>query len=67
MSIEREIMRGMGFGTKPEPAPLGKPVTIARQGGKQVAVEMPSPSSPTYDQERTILIIGAMWSVRSVA
>jgi hypothetical protein len=38
---------------QPEPAPLGRPVTIAHRGGRQVAVEMPSPASPTYERERT--------------
>jgi hypothetical protein len=34
-----------------EPAPLGRPVTIAHRGGQQVAVPMPSPASPTYERE----------------
>ena len=38
---------------QPEPAPLGRPVTIAHRGGQQVAVAMPSPASPTYGVERT--------------
>ena len=37
----------------PQAAPLGRPVTIAHRGGRQVAVEMPSPNSPSYERERT--------------
>jgi hypothetical protein len=36
-----------------EPAPFGRPVTIAHRGGRQVAVEMPSPASRDYSRERT--------------
>jgi hypothetical protein len=38
---------------QPEPAPLGRPVTIGFQGNRQVAVPMPSPASPGYERERT--------------
>jgi hypothetical protein len=38
---------------QPEPAPLGRPVTIAHRGGQQVAVAMPSPASRDYERERT--------------
>jgi hypothetical protein len=37
---------------QPEPAPLGRPVTIAHRGGQQIAVEMPSPASRDYVRER---------------
>jgi hypothetical protein len=44
-------MEGAGF-RRNEPAPLGRPVTIAHQGNRLVAVEMPSPASPDYIRER---------------
>jgi hypothetical protein len=55
MGMNEEVMRGFGFVPKaqPEPAPLGRPVTIAHRGGRQVAVEMPSPASADYGRERT--------------
>jgi hypothetical protein len=45
-------MQGAGF-RRNEPEPLGRAVTIAHRAGKQVAVPMPSPASPTYERERT--------------
>jgi hypothetical protein len=48
-------MQGAGFrrNAEPQAQPHGRPVTIAFQGAKQVAVPMPSPASPTYERERT--------------
>jgi hypothetical protein len=53
--LEQEIMRGFGFVPKAqaEPAPLGRAVTIAHRGGRQVALAMPSPASAGYAVERT--------------
>jgi hypothetical protein len=53
MAIYDAFMRGMGFVPKApnEPAPLGRPVTIAHRAGQQVALAMPRPNSPTYGAE----------------
>ena len=55
MSIEDLVLAGMGLrrNVEPQAQPLGRPVTIAHRGGRQIAVAMPSPASPTYDRERT--------------
>jgi hypothetical protein len=56
MSIYDAVMEGRGFrrNVEPQAQPLGRPVTIAHRGGRQVAVAMPSPASPTFERERTI-------------
>jgi hypothetical protein len=54
MSIYESVMHASGFrrDVEPQAQPLGRPVTIAFQGAKQVAVQMPNPDSASYRAER---------------